>query len=129
MPRLNLVPVIVVVLFLSFVTTGCAVLLIGTGGAIGGYALSQDSAEGYVDYPMDRVWNASREILKSKGAIVSENRADGKIEASVDEITVKVQIKELTSKTTKLKVSARKSLLPKVKVAQDIYVRIAKRVG
>lgn len=129
MPRLNLILVLIAVLFLSFAATGCAVMLIGTGGAIGGYALSQDSAEGYVDYPMDRVWNASREILKSKGAIVSENRADGKIEASVDEVNVKVQLKELTSKTVKLKVSARKNLLPKVKVAQDIYVRIAKRVG
>jgi len=123
------VGLLVAVLFLTLTMTGCAAFIIGAGaGIVGGITLSKDSAEGYVDDRMDRVWSVSREVLRDKGDIVLEDRAKGKIEAKVNGVTVKVNIKEITSKTAKLKVSARKKLLPKVSVAQDIYVRIAKRL-
>ena len=105
---------------------GCAVFLLG-GGAAGGYAVGKDSIEGVIDGRQDRVFRSALDAIKSKGLIVSTNEGLGEIEAAVDTIKVNVKVEQVTERAVKLRVRARKGLLPKIKVAQDVYTEIIKR--
>ena len=121
---------VVLMLVLSPVFNGCvAVALIGAGSA-GGYAISKDSIEGEVKNSRDAVYNASVGVVKSKGTIKSEDRSNGKIEGVVGNgVTVKIQLSKVSWRSTKIKVEARKNLLPNIEVAQEVYTAILKKVA
>ncbi len=120
-------------LFMLFIfspaLSGCALLLIG-GGAAGGYAISKDEVVGAVDARQDKVYRAALDVAKTKGLIKMQNESQGKIEAEVNEATVKIYVTKITEKAVQLKVEARnKFKMPKIEIAQDVYTSILKKVS
>ena len=108
---------------------GCALFLVSAGAA-GGYAISKDSIEGEVHSSMGSVYNASIDAIKSKGTIRQEDKEHGKIEGIFgNDVTVKIELTQASSKSVKVKVEARKRLLPNIEVAQEVYTAIIKKVG
>ena len=119
-----------VVLFLCVVAisgTGCAVALLGVGGATG-YAISRDEIEGIMDQKYDTVWKAAMDVVTRRGVVKTQNDVQGKIQADVDGSLVDVSIDKPTPKTTRLRVKARRGLqlFQNIKLAQSIYNEIIK---
>jgi hypothetical protein len=109
--------------------SGCAIFLLGAGAA-GGMAISKDSIEGTVDKPFDRVWNAGREVLKQEGFIRLENKPAGVMEAEVQKSQVKFEAQQITEKTVRLRVKARKTakLMPNMDLANILYNKIFQKL-
>ncbi len=109
--------------------TGCAVALLGAGGAAG-YAISRDEIEGIMDTKYDQVWRASLNALARRGKIKTQNEVQGKIDCEIDSSVVNVSIDKPTPKTTRLRVKARRGLqlFPNIKLAQSIYEEIIKSI-
>ena len=124
MPKANLV--FTIVLSFCLLSSGCIFIVAGVG-ALGGYAISKDTIQGETDSGFEDVWQASQEVLDVMGLIHTEYKSKGEIEAKVNSSDVKILIEELTSKTTRLRVSARKYLLPDISLAQKIYIKIVQK--
>ena len=121
---------VVLVLAVSPVFSGCVAMALVGAGSAGAYAISKDSIEGEVKSNRDKVYNASAEVVKSKGTIKSEDEKNGKIEGVVGNgVTVKIELTKVSWRTTKIKVEARKNLLPNIEEAQEIYTAILKKVA
>ena len=106
---------------------GCVAVLIGAGVA-GGIAISEDTAKLEADTGFRRAWGAAYEAVESMGAITSRDKDAGKIEATVRESKVNVQIVAVTSKTIRIQVKARKNLLPNIDLAMEIINKINSRL-
>ena len=120
----------VALLIYSFIAlTGCIYLVVGGIGALGGYVVSPDTVEGMTENEKDLVWDAAIEILSIIGLIEEENEEGGVIFASVHNAKVTVTIASLNSNTTKLTVKARKAYLPRISIAQEIFVKIMSRLS
>ncbi len=104
---------------------GCAAVLIGAGAA-GAIVVSKDEASTYIDGDMHSVWARSLEVLKEIGSISDTDKKAGVIKALVNDSKVICIIEEVTNKTVKLRVKARKNLLPNVDLAQSIATKILK---
>ena len=115
-------------IFCSLPSAGCAPVLIGTAGAVAGYAVSRDSVIVDMDHPWDRAWGAARQELSERGQIKRENPKRGRLDARIEEADVVVALKQLTPSTVRVIVRARKNLLPKVDVAQRVALGIQKKV-
>lgn len=111
----------------SVTLAGCAVALLGVGGATG-YAISRDEIEGIMDQKFDVVWKAAMDVTTRRGVIKTQNEVQGKIEADIDGSLVNVSIDKPTAKTTRLRVKARRGLqlFPNIKLAQSLYNEIVK---
>ena len=88
-----------------------------------------DSVTMDLDEPLDRVWRAALEELRSQGSLKRENANRRRLDARIQQADVVVTLKQLTSSTVRVVVRARKNLLPKVEVAQAVSVAILRRVG
>lgn len=110
--------------------SGCALFLIGAGAA-GGYAISKDEIEGLVDGSSSRAWTAAREVIMKEGVLKAENAALGTLEAEVGSSTVEIHAEQVTAKTTRLRIKARKTkgLFPDIELAQQTYTKIVKKLG
>ena len=121
---------VVLMLALSPVLNGCVAMALVGAGSAGAYAISKDSIEGEVKTGLPKVYNASADVVKSKGMIKSEDKAHGKIEGVVGNgVTVKIELSKVSWRSTKIKVEARKNLLPNIEEAQEIYTAILKKVA
>jgi len=114
---------------ISFLSAGCAPVLLASMGAVAGYAVSRDSVTLDLDRPSNRVWAACLEEVKLQGRLKKEDRANGRLEAQIREVDVVVTLEQLTPSTVRVLIRARKNLLPKVDVAQRLSLGIARRVG
>ena len=108
---------------LAVCLSGCAALLVGAGAA-GGYAVSRDSITNHFDLSQSHVYGISRSVVKQIGLITAEDERRGRLQADVDGATVTVTVTPVSEKTVKLQVKARKFLMPKLSIAQDVYNRI-----
>lgn len=108
-----------------YLFSGCAIFLLGAGAA-GGVMISKDTIEGHFDKRMDQVWKASRDILMQEGFIRLEDKPHGEIQAEVRKSEVKVEALQVSEKTVRLRVKARKGhqLLPNPDLANDLYNKI-----
>ena len=108
---------------------GCAVALLGVGGATG-YAISRDEIEGIMDTKYEQVWKASSNALARRGTIKTQSETQGKIDAEIEGSVVNLSIDKPTPKTTRLRVKARRGLqlFPNIKLAQSIYNEIIKAI-
>ena len=115
---------------LAFPFSGCAIFLLGAGAA-GGYAVSKDEIEGIMDTPFERVYKSTKTVIQKEGALTLEDKERGKLEAVVEGSMVNANVEQVTPKTVRLRVKARKvkGLFPNVKVAQKIYTQAIKQVG
>lgn len=102
---------------------GCAAVLIGAGVA-GGVAISEDTAKLDADASYSRAWKATYDTLQEMGAITTQDKDSGKIEASIQDTKVDARLVPLTSKTVRIQIKARKNLLPNMDLAMMIINRI-----
>ena len=107
--------------------TGCPLILIGAGVA-GGYAIGKDSATATLERGFDAVWSVIRQEVEKMATITTENKALGTMEARTpDDTKVWVTLERPTNTSVSLTIKARKNLMPRVKVAQDIMEKVLKR--
>lgn len=106
-----------------FILSGCAAVLIGAGVA-GGVAISEDTAKLEADTSYDRAWNVVFDTVKSMGAVNSQDKDAGKIQANIQDSRVDVKVMPITTKTVRIEVKSRKNLLPNMDLAMIIINRI-----
>ncbi|MBL7130139.1 MAG: DUF3568 family protein [Candidatus Omnitrophica bacterium] len=115
--------VFIMLLFCSLAFSGCIFVVAGVG-ALGGYAISKDTIQGETDKTFESVWDASLRVLNILGTVSSEDKQKGMIEAEIDTSNTKVTIEQLTPKTVRLVVTARRFLMPDITLAQKIYIKV-----
>lgn len=109
--------------------SGCIYLVVGGIGAVGGYIVSPDTVEGITGEEASVTWDTAVETISIMGLIEEENEAGGMILASVNGAQITITIIKLSESSTKVTVKARKAYLPKISIAQDIFVKIMSRVN
>lgn len=116
-------------LLFSMIQSGCAIFLLGAGAA-GGYAVSKDEIEGHTDVSMNKVWNAMVDTVASEGSVVLKDQDHSQLEAIVRESEVKANLVQITPKTVQVRIKARKvkGLFPDIKLAQELYTKLIKRI-
>ncbi len=108
--------------------SGCFYLVIGGVGALGGYAISPDTVEGMVGgYSTQDVWQAAVDTVSIMGLIEEKNEIAGVVVAKVSGAHITVTVAEPVVDTVKLRVKARRGMMPKIKLAQDIYTKIVQK--
>jgi len=114
-------------LFLGlFIVSGCVPIILGAG-VVTGYALSNDSAMGNINTGYQDLWTACKDVLDSERAdIIDAKESSGVIKAKISDINFTLKIDSLSDNVQRLKISARKYLVPKPYIAQDIFAKIAK---
>ena len=105
-------------------SSGCWFLVIGGAGAVGGYAATQDTFEGISSKGQEELLAAAQKVLSIMGTITDARPKDGEIVATVYGNHVVVDVVQINLTTSKLRVKARKDLLPSRAVAQEIYTKI-----
>ena len=108
----------------AFSASGCIYLAVGAAGVVGGYVVSPDTVEGSVAHSFEDTWNAAKEITGIMGKIVEENSSQGVLLADINAARVTVTLVSVNGTTTKISIKARKSFMPKVDLAQDVYIKI-----
>ena len=103
---------------------GCVFVVLGSVAAVGGYVISPDTVEGLTKKSEKAVWNSAVEILSIMGKVTEQYQEKGMVVAQVSGATVTVTVYSMTEKTVKLRVKARKSFLPKIGMAQDVFTKI-----
>ena len=114
-------------LFVSLLTvplSGCVYLAIGAAGVVGGYVVSPDTVQGQVARSRDEAWDSAKEIIGIMGQVIQENQPGSELIAMISGTKVTVTLVAVNVSTTKLSVKARKSFMPKIDVAQDVYTKI-----
>lgn len=99
-------------------------MVIGGLGAVGGYAVSSDTIEGVLSYDQLDTWDATKEVVSIMGVIEEDSEESGVVIAKINGAKVTINIISLTDENTKIRIKARKALLPKISTAQDVYVKI-----
>ena len=102
---------------------GCAAVLIGAGVA-GGVAISEDTAKLEVDTNYKHAWSVTYDTIKKMGAINTQDKDAGKIEANIQDTKIEAKVIPLTPKTVRIEIKARKNLLPNMDLAMMIVNRI-----
>jgi hypothetical protein len=119
------------VFFLLFLSGCTAVALTGAGVGVG-YTLSNVAYRSF-SAPLDRVHDATIDALKKMGIhIIDDSRSgDGRtITAVTSELDIIIDLEKITSKTTQVKVDARKNYLLKDKAtAAEIINQVGKILG
>jgi len=108
---------------------GCVYLVVGGIGAVGGYVVSPDTVEGITENDSLAVWDTTVEIVSIMGTIDEQNEDSGILIAVVNGAKVAVTVEKLTETSTKLTVKARKNYLPKITIAQDVFVKIMSQLN
>jgi len=108
---------------------GCIYLVVGGIGAVGGYIVSPDTVEGLTDNDVAMVWETATETISVMGLVKESEEASGMILASIHGADITITITALSPSTTKMSVKARKSFLPRISLAQDVFVKIMSRVN
>ena len=103
---------------------GCVYLVIGGIGALGGYVVSPDTVEGRTEHCFSETLDASVEIVSIIGEITNKAEESGLIEAKAGKTKLTVTVVAITDDATRVIVKARKSFFPKIRTAQDVYVKI-----
>jgi len=120
---------LVVLVPLLFAMSGCIYLVVGGIGAVGGYIVSPDTVEGITDNDIAYVWDTAIETVSVMGLINESEESSGMILASIHGAKITISIMSLSASTTKVSVKARKSFLPRISLAQDVFVKIMSRVA
>jgi hypothetical protein len=111
-------------------SSGCAPMVIGAlaVGAVGGYVVSPDTVEGTTARSLGEAWDAAKEIASIMGVVVDENERAGLIIANINGSRVTITLTTLNAASTKMSIKARKSFMPKIDLAQDVYTKVMKQM-
>jgi len=116
-------------LCLTLATSGCAIFVAGSLGALGGYVASPDTVEGVItDTSYAEVWSAAIDVIAIMGVIEERNDVGGMLLCKVQGAKVTITIFRSTSDAIKISVKSRKAFFPKIKLSQDIYIKIVDHV-
>jgi hypothetical protein len=120
------------IIFVLPLVSGCtAIALTGAGAGIS-YTLSNVAYRSF-SFPVDRVHQATIDALKKMDIkIIDDYRTeDGRsIIATTKELDIVIDLEEITSKTTQVKVDARKRVILKDKAtAAEIINQVGKNLG
>ena len=107
-----------------FNLSGCVYLVVGGIGALGGYIVSPDTVEGIAESDAEAVWDAAVDVISIMGVIEEQQKEAGLMKAKISRAQVTITTISINDSTTKISVKARKSFLPKISLAQDVYVKI-----
>jgi hypothetical protein len=109
---------------------GCVpLILVAVGaGAVGGYAVSRDTFEGVSTKGQDEIWDAANQVLSIMGEVKDSDRKGGAIIAMVTGVKVTVNIVPVSLTATKVRIKARKSIFPRIAVAQEVYAKIMRQL-
>ncbi len=110
--------------FLCVFSSGCVYLIVGGAGAIGTYAATQDTFQGVSSKGQEELLASAHKVLSIMGTISDERPKDGEIVGTVYGAHVTVDVIQINLTTSKLRVKARRDLLPSRAVAQEIYTKI-----
>lgn len=110
--------------FILFSLNGCIYLVVGGIGAVGGYIVSPDTVEGLTENDEVMVWDGTLEIVSIMGTIKEQNENKGILIVKISGAEVTIKIVKLNDSNIKVSVKARKAYLPKISVAQDVFVKI-----
>ena len=108
--------------------SGCIYLVVGSVGALGGYIVSPDTVEGVTEAETGVVWDTAVEVVSIMGLVETQNESGGLIKAKIHNTFVTIMITAAGTSSVKLSVKARKHYLPKISMAQDVFVKIMSRV-
>jgi len=118
--------VLAIVLPVSF--SGCGIVVIAGLGALGGYVISPDTVEGVTGYGEQEIYEAASDVLSIMGTVSEKSKMDGRILAVVSGAKVTLTMIPSSKNSTTLRVKARKGWFPKMAVAQDVYMKIIRRL-
>ena len=107
---------------------GCGVVVVAGLGALGGYVISPDTVEGSTGYSQSELYAAANDILSIMGTISEQSKTDGRIVALVGGTKVTLNLIPSSKSATTLRVKARKWMFPKISVAQDVYMKIVRKL-
>ena len=124
----NIFILISFLLFSSVAMTGCVYVIVGGLAALGGYAISPDTVEGETQIDYDTLWDTTIEIVSVMGNIQSQDYKIGQIEAVVNGAHVWIDLSQMSSSWVRMRVKARKNMLPHIKTAQNVWIKIKTRV-
>lgn len=111
-----------------FVVSGCIPVLIGTG-VVAGYTLSNDSASGEIKTEYRHLWDITLDTVKTMNPEnLTSNESKGFIKAIISGYDVTIKINQISENLQKMKIAARKYLLPKPYFAQKIFVKIVDQI-
>jgi len=111
---------LIVVLFIS----GCIPIIIGAG-VVTGYALGSDYASGNVKTGYHTLYNICLDKIKDMETdITSSDESRGIIKAKISDNSVVIKISSINSELQRLRVSARRYVIPKSQFAQKIFFKI-----
>lgn len=116
------------VVSVTLMLTGCVYFVVGGMGVLGGYVVSPDTVEGVTEYDFITVWDSTVEVVGVMGRIVDQYEEAGMIEARVAGARVTITISQLSTSAVKLTVKSRRTGFPRIKTAQDVYVKIMSHV-
>lgn len=117
----------VVLISSLFFSSGCIYLVAGGAGVLGGYVISPDTVEGIIGgRDMEEVWHAAVEVISVMGVIEERNDAGGMLISKIQGNRVTVTVMQVSNQTIKLRVKARKAFLPRIRTAQEVYMKIEK---
>lgn len=105
--------------------------LLGVGflpAGIAGALLGEDSARQEFDVAYDQAYRAVIEAIRDKGTIQSEKQDQGVAKAEVNGHSVSAKVTRLDQRKTEVVVTARKLLMPKPEMAQEILSEIQQRL-
>ena len=109
-------------------TVGCVPLIAGGVGAVGGYAVGRDNFEGTTSKSQEEVWEAASKVTSIMGNTQQEKKEDGQIIAFINGARVTVAVIQINLTSTKIRVKARKTFLPRPDIAQDVYAKIMRQL-
>ncbi len=115
-------------LAVTFFSSGCFYLVFGGAAAAGGYAISRDTIQGEIDRDFSQVWDTAIEVVSIMGRIESQNSEMGQIIAIIQGARVTINLTQLTPSTIRIKVKARRSGFPRIGLAQEIYLKVTNQV-
>ena len=120
------------VVFLLPLLAGCTAMAVAGAGVGASYTLSNVAYRSF-SLPVDRVHQATISALKKMDIkIIEDNKSeDGRtITAGTKELDISINLEEVTSKTTQIKVDARKRVVLKDKAtAAEIINQVEKILG
>ena len=114
----------ILVAVMMTVSSGCVYLVIGGLGALGGYVVSPDTVEGYTSLSEEDLWDEAVNVISIMGVISEKKEDSGIILAKVQGAKVTATIQPVGTASVKITIKARKAFFPKIRIAQDIYIKI-----
>lgn len=118
---------VVILCFLCAGAAGCIYFVAGGVGALGGYAISPDTVEGESESDYDTLWDSANEVMGIMGTVNRKDYKMGTIDGTVSGARINIDMSQISSNEVRLRVKARKNMLPNIKIAQDVFVKIKNR--